>query len=424
MTAEDRKAINSFKKAVTAAKNRRKMFWRSQAPDLACSLAIALRELGRSVQDPFAGAQAVLNFYTRDEVIFDHCDDSYGSVGEVFAGVATDVFLFFATRCDDKKALVDRILQLQEGCRYSVRDSIAMTLDRFLDHEELNNSIQILLERARKGPIHPGGNRWFRIVEDIAKRTGDPVLFERTILEYMPEPFGRKWVEIAKVFFKSGDAQAAYERLQKAAACGAEREYEYGPLYRDVCRELGRKDEAEAAAWTIFRKCRTDGAIDTLLDVIGKDRRDAVIVSETELIMANDDFEAYDVSFLFEAGQSDTAQDYVFERRDKIDGSLYYTLLPLAERFQDENKPLGAVLVYRALLEANLAKAQSKYYSHGVRYLRKLDALSAQVRDWKKIEDHVEFSKRIRERHAQKVSFWMKYEKKPATRRVKGVSVE
>lgn len=46
---------------------------------------------------------------------------------------------------------------------------------------------------------------------------------------------------------------------------------------------------------------------------------------------------------------------------------------------------LRASVVYRALLESILARAQTRYYHHGVRYLKKLHMLSAAIEDWRGI---------------------------------------
>jgi len=52
MTIQDRQAIRDFKKAATAAKNKREMFWRSQAPELAFAFDEALHKLKNLVKDP------------------------------------------------------------------------------------------------------------------------------------------------------------------------------------------------------------------------------------------------------------------------------------------------------------------------------------------------------------------------------------
>lgn len=101
MQNDETQAVKDFKKTVTAAKNSRKMFWRSQAPDLAYMLNYALEQLKQSVHDPQAGAEALIDFYKRDAEIFERCDDSYGNVGDVFRITAAEIFADYASRCPD-----------------------------------------------------------------------------------------------------------------------------------------------------------------------------------------------------------------------------------------------------------------------------------------------------------------------------------
>ena len=62
MTSTDTQAAKDFRKALTAAKNRKSMFWRSQAPELASMLARALEQLKGAVQDSQIGVEAILGF--------------------------------------------------------------------------------------------------------------------------------------------------------------------------------------------------------------------------------------------------------------------------------------------------------------------------------------------------------------------------
>lgn len=75
----DMQAAREFKKAVTVAKNRREMFWRSQAPELADMLTHALEQLKKTVHDPHIGVDALADFYRRDADIFERCDDLTGA---------------------------------------------------------------------------------------------------------------------------------------------------------------------------------------------------------------------------------------------------------------------------------------------------------------------------------------------------------
>jgi hypothetical protein len=63
-------------------------------------------------------------------------------------------------------------------------------------------------------------------------------------------------------------------------------------------------------------------------------------------------------------------------------------ILPLADAMEKHERYVGATVVYRALLESILARAPSKYYHHGVQYLRKLDQLSKKIDRWGDVQPH------------------------------------
>lgn len=410
MTDSNRQAVKDFKKAVTAAKNRRDMFWRSQAPDLADMLTRALEQLKEEVRDPQIAVEALVDFYKRDAEIFERCDDSYGNVGDVFRITAAEMFAEYARQCGDKKKIADQILALQEDSDYGVRDILIDKVSYFLDKRGIERLITLLEQKVSAGQDIISQRPWLRMIESLARQIKDGALFERTRQRNWQGLNSRAYIELAKVYFDSGDALTAYDRLQKAAECGAKDEYEYAELFRDVCRALGKSEEVDRISWDIFRRCRCAETLDELISQIGKDKRDETIYKEVDLIMAVKEFSVTDAQFLLTVGQTDCAQDYIVERRNQLDGEQHYSLAPLAEELEAKGLYLAAVVVYRALLEGNLAKALSKYYSHGVRYLRRLDALVNQVSDWAGIEPHVDYAQKIKQQHSCKPAFWAKYE--------------
>jgi hypothetical protein len=63
-------------------------------------------------------------------------------------------------------------------------------------------------------------------------------------------------------------------------------------------------------------------------------------------------------------------------------------------------------IVYRALLESILDRAQSKAYPHAARYLRRLGKLAKKIRAWLPIAPHESYLQPLRARHDRKRAFW------------------
>ena len=388
------------------------MFWRSQAPELAEMLTEALEQLKQTVSDPQKGVEALIGFYKRDGDIFERCDDSFGNVGDVFRMTAADLFADYASRCPDKDKVTAQILELQEDDRYGVRDFLIDKASKFLNKSEVKQLIEKIEQRIPTQEEISRQRKWFYMIESLARQIKDGALFERTRQRNWEGLNGRSYLEIAKVYFSAGDAEAAYDRLQKAAECGAQNECAYSELFRDVCQALGKVEDVTKISWEIFRRSRCKETLNELLAQIGEDKRTEVVYKEVDLIMALTEFNITDAQFLIDVGEAKCAEDYVFDRREKLNGEQYYHLPPLAKHFEEKGSFLAAVVIYRALLEANLAKSLSKYYPHGVWYLRRLDALAGRVSDWRGIEPHAEYAQHIRQQHGRKPSFWAKYELK------------
>jgi hypothetical protein len=412
MTTSDTQAAKNFKKAVTAAKNRRDMFWRSQAPELALMITGALEQLKETIKDPQVGVSALIDFYKRDNEIFERCDDSFGNVGDVFRITAAKMFAEYASQCASKDGIADEVLALQEDDDYGVRDVLIDKFSCFLDKDGIKRIVAILEKKASSEQDIIDQRSWLFMIESLAQQIKDGALFERTRERNWRGLNSRAYIDIAKVYFSSGDALMAHDRLQKASEHSSFDDFEYAELFRDVCRALGKTEEVNKISWDIFRQHRCMETLNELMAQIGEGKRAETIYKEVELIMVAKGLNVTDAKFLIEIGEVACAQDYIIERREQLDGDQYYHLPPLAENLEAKGLYLTAVVIYRALLEANLVRALSKYYSHGVRYLRRLDALANQVSDWKGIEPHADYAKKIKQLHGRKPSFWAKYERR------------
>jgi len=86
-----------------------------------------------------------------------------------------------------------------------------------------------------------------------------------------------------------------------------------------------------------------------------------------------------------------------------------YSLLPLAECMERAERRLAATVIYRALTVSILKRAVTKYYHHGVRYLRQLDVIAGKISEWRVFMDRKEYLDFLRQTHGRKSSFWKQY---------------
>lgn len=112
---------------------------------------------------------------------------------------------------------------------------------------------------------------------------------------------------------------------------------------------------------------------------------------------------------MIETKHIDEAETYILERVALIDGYSYLILLSFIQAFELHSRFLAMYVLYKQLLESILARAQSKYYSYGIKYLRKMDVLAKKIMEWKQVESHQEYFIKMRQSHGKKTCFWSKY---------------
>ena len=100
---------------------------------------------------------------------------------------------------------------------------------------------------------------------------------------------------------------------------------------------------------------------------------------------------------------------------DRIPGSDYGTLVPLAGQLEAQGRWIAATAVYRALLVAILERAYTPAYRHGARYWARLQALASKGVGLMPLEPAEAFETRIRLQHGRKSSFWAQVRGAPST---------
>ena len=101
----------------------------------------------------------------------------------------------------------------------------------------------------------------------------------------------------------------------------------------------------------------------------------------------------------------DLAAKLVLGKSDVWDGR-HYGALGGAAAALEESFPLAATVLYRALLNAILARAKSPAYGHGASYLAKLGELAVDVSEGGGLESHAAYLLAIKKAHGRKVGFW------------------
>ena len=363
---------------------------------------------------PEEGIELLSGFYEADQAILERCDDSNGAVGEVFRWNACDAFAQFAKKCKDKDSLLKRVYRLYMESEYGVRSALIERASEFLPKKKLRQLVQEFWTYVENSDEEGHGRRHALIgIELLAHQLSDPALFERARLEAWPEPNVACCLDIAKAYAECKEDDKALEWLERIPDEGHWRASEQDNLLFPVLRRKGDNDRAEEVAWRIFRRHRARESLEQLIEVAGKKKRKQILTDQIAEILTEERFSATDATFLVEMNLNSEAATYTTQNAAKLDGGDYWSLTPLAEHMEEGKFLLAATALYRALLDSILARAQSKAYHHGAKYLRKLDAMAGKVTSWEPLAAHAEYKTAIIRDHKRKWRFWEEYGERP-----------
>ena len=400
--------IKRFKAKLASLKRSRKFISWHESGDFAQQLQQLLIDLEKGVKEPCAGVELVGRFFEADASIFNRCDDSNGVVGDIFSFSAANLFVSFASGCENKHFIADLVIKLNEDDGYGVRDSLFKRAGEYLPEATLRTMIDELWVKAEQATDDYQTGSWHRAIQMLAKQLQDAPLFEKARLGNTT-PSVAAWFDIAKVYVECGEPQIALIKLKQIPESEGFLLNERQQLLLGIFRQLGDAEAQTKIAWQIFNAHHDQTTLAQLLGCIGQDQRDAVINDVLNSIAQAPGFSYNDADFLLAVERIDELELYLLQRIEQLNGDLYFKLLPLAEALEKGGKLLISSLIYRALIDSILARAQSKYYHHGVKYLKKLDQLAPYVTDWQTWPTHNTYLAILQELHKRKSAFWSKY---------------
>ncbi len=412
LLATPKENIQRFKRKLSGLKRSKRFIdWRGAA-GFARELEMLLQDLKAGVNDPLTGVELVAAFYEADSIIFEMCDDSSGNIGDVFRYAAKELFVDYALRCTDKEKIADIILKVNQNDDYGIRDTLIDCAGECLPEAVIRTMIATLQKWADKEKVKYGINHPLLLIELLARQIKDAKLFEKTRIASWGTLSTAALVDIARAYLESGDVETAHSWLKKIPEGETFQAYERDQLLLEIYQKKGDSAKLTELLCRKFRSCHSIDTLQALLDVIGHGKRDDVIAGEVVQILESSTLKASDAEFLVAIGKINEAEAYLLKRADQLDGRHYSSLLSLAEAMESEGRYLAASLMFRSLLISILERGYTKAYSHGVRYLKKLDTLAVRISDWKEFTHHEAFKEKIIQDHGRKQSFWSKYEVK------------
>lgn len=412
LLASPKESAKSFAKRLSSVKRRQRFISWGESAAYARELAELLNALEASEPEPKAGVLSVAAFYEADAEIFEQCDDSNGSVGDVFQTGAADLFVLFASQCEDKEWLLELVLTLNTKNDYGIRDVLFTRMSEFLPETVLRRAVDRLWELAKAETRKYSTQGWLIAINHLSWQLKDVRLLEqvkRAMSDSDELPVAYV-IDIAKLNYQCGDLQTALTWIERVPLKATYMARERDELLTAIYQCLKKPKKLIETASRVFRQHRDINSLDQLVKAVGEDKRAGIIEEQAKAILKANKFEPGDAGFLVETGRIDDAEKYIIANANLVDGGYYSSLLDLAKAMLRYDRLVAACVIYRALLDSILARAKSKTYHHGVSYLKKLDYLAKKVDDWKGLDSHSTYLDNLRAQHRLKSSFWSQYD--------------
>lgn len=260
MIATPKQNISQVKKKIASLKRSTKFIdWRHSS-DFADSLSLLLDDLKACSPDPCLGVELVAAFYETDDSVFERSDDSNGSLGEVYLYEAKELFVLYASSCEDKEKIASIILRLCQKDDYSVRTSLMDSVGLFLAEPVIRSMIDTLQIIVAGQQEEYDTYHYFRILQSFVRQIKDAPLFEKTILSMQGEtPLAM--IEIAKVYLECDEVETALSWIRKVPEDSTRLRSEYTKILTEIYTKQGDTDGLSAL---LKKKCRALPTLATL----------------------------------------------------------------------------------------------------------------------------------------------------------------
>jgi hypothetical protein len=422
------------KRLTTIGRSRSFVDWqgiRSLADDLDTQRRAIVETVAKI--DPTEALDLLWRFMALAPTVFDRCDDSNGTIGDVFHQACGNMGEVAAAASADPTTLADRAYEALVVNDYGQFDELIRVLAPALGQTGLEHLKQRMVDLSNRPPTKLAEKDRVKIgwsssgpiyademaersristvrlaLTEIADMQGDVDAF---IAQY--EKKTRKVPKIAADIARRLLAAGRVEEAWRAISAAEHRrrdddwnwpDFEWEDARIEVLDALGRAGDAQAERWSCFERSLSSAHLRAYLKRL-PDFDD--IAAETKALdhaqRSRNLLQA--LSFLVAWPALERAADLVLQRADEVDGNQYETLAPAAEALAG-NYPLAATVVLRAMIDFSLRNARSSRYRHAARHLLDCSSLASAIEDFRHFEPHAVYEARLRREHGKKSAFW------------------
>lgn len=401
------------------------------AEDLAAVLSSIVQELGPA--DAETGMDRLLRFLATHHVVFQRVDDSSGHVQGVYEEGITALGPLAARLSPDAASMLPaRIMEALGEMDHGYLPRVANQVIPHLPPAALeaweSDLARRTAERDAAEADQRASGRWFYSMTDQWRRMRQSIARAQGRLDHLislerekPER-SQDRLGIAALLHETGRLGEALEWVREGGpyahatlfGLAEDDAPDDSPAVRQalleaaILKDMGRKAEGSQALWDHFARTLAPDILRAHMktlpdfdDIEAEERAMALALDHTDAKAA--------LRFFLAWPRHDLAGQVIIAHRDLWSGSDWHILPGIAATLEHE-QPLAATILYRVLLDDILARARSKAYGHGAKYLAALDRLAAEAEAApgrpEDLDTHATYRAHIKTQHGRKAGFW------------------
>jgi hypothetical protein len=387
--------------------------------DLRSLIDTITSELGPA--DPTLAIDRLLRFIGTHERVFERVDDSSGNVQDVYyQAIAATGNLVQSLPEPEADLLPGKIMaSLGESTHGYLADLTAAvsphlpqdTLRRWDGDLKKSIADRQVEERTHKadGWFYSMTSQWAGMRQTIATARGDTNLL--VALEMKKPPHMQDTLGMAAQLLVGGRAIEALEWVRKPGRSPfGDVDQGMSPkrvsLEAFILEALDDKSAAQALRMRCFEASLSANILREYLKYL-PDFED-IEAEERALSLAFEKDEPEGaLQFFLDWPRLDLAAQLIVKHPHRWDGGDWH-ILPKVAALLEHDHPMAATILYRVLLDDILARARSKAYSHGAKYLEKLTLLAADADAARPggVATHATYLAQLKKTHPRKYGFW------------------
>jgi len=361
-------------------------------------------------RDPAAVVALAEMLIESDRIFLERVDDSSGSVAWSIQG-ACRLWLQAAARCESPAdGWPDRLRHLYAADEYGTREPLLKDANLVLSEKQLRDLVSIYEKEldaslpasdAGRGEA-AGGYRALAALTLLSAALQDPDVHVRATLRRSPNPNSMQKQDFVLLYLHADRPADALPWLENPDDWHEQTRLR---LLAEALKRLGCKEQSAPTQQQVFEQTLRVDDYRTWLEHLAPHAQAGATARARQMALDHDD-PVVAAGLLVELQCWDDAERALVAEPARIDGTDYGVLVPLAATLEARGCWRGATAVYRALLDAILAKAYAPAYRHGARYWHRLLAIDAPGGSLSPLQPHADYIGAIRKRHVRKVAFW------------------